>query len=344
MSYQQLHRDGRRRCARPCGQNFTPHKNGAGAELCKSCTAVAAGAAVLALPKGLLEGPVVYIAEQLAGDCFVQHAQGKDFILFKDATRLTVLAVFKSNCEHARTSARECGQRAEAHRFIFKNGQCLSGRSHRKADAAEKMVMVGWRRPMGGPGVIGQYEHGTHHDEVWAKSTWLATAEEKSLGEMFSERLYLAEMRAAVTQERAAAKSGARATLGDTPFTAKSVTRNYSSKGHVDGNDYKHGFVVWYVEQGAEASTFFLAANSRMTSGVQFAVEDGAALYINASEVWHWCECQQQAGTAAAVYGSALTLRPGVQLAMTDREVQHKATKRALVAERRANKRRQGSK
>lgn len=107
MSGLQVHRDGRRRCKRPCRQKFTPMVNGASVELCKSCAMVAESAAVMPLPKGLVEVDKVYIEEQLADDLNIQHPKSKDFILYKDATRSVVLAEFKSNCDHARTSARE---------------------------------------------------------------------------------------------------------------------------------------------------------------------------------------------------------------------------------------------
>lgn len=31
-----------------------------------------------------------------------------------------------------------------------------------------KMVVIGYRQPMGGPGVLGRYKQGAKHDTVWA--------------------------------------------------------------------------------------------------------------------------------------------------------------------------------
>lgn len=67
----------------------------------------------------------------------------------------------------------------------------------------------------------------------------MAEIEHQKFGEMFQHRSYLQEMSSYIQSQRAAHGNAPASVLGITPFTGKSVTRNYSSFSHQDGGDYQ---------------------------------------------------------------------------------------------------------
>jgi hypothetical protein len=176
----------------------------------------------------------------------------------------------------------------------------------------------------------------------------MAEEELRDLERIYVDRDWFEEMRAQLraartpapgTQVEKAKQLAPAYVLGLTPFTGKSVTRNYVCASHQDAGDSEHSFIIWYELKGEgqappPAAYFHMSGapptEDGQATGIRFRVTDGGVLFINTQAVWHHSTSEagsskmssgsrirKQVAQQSGVYGTALVVKPAVQRAMT---------------------------